>query len=162
MQLASLPSDALSSASASDLGQRQQKNTQASIQTAVTILLPLCFGGDLQDRRNIKMLLSFQFHNTPKKQTLLASSSYMGACDIHAATGHKDSGHSLTIYEQLCTQANTFLLRAMRAGHFLLLVWRLLATVTNSRKCVIHNCSSSALCLLTFVSHVALSPHHCV
>lgn len=126
MQLASLPSDALSSASASDLGQRQ-KNTQASIQTAATILLSLCLGGDLQDRRNIKMFLyrhaSFQFHNTPKKQTLLTSSSY---------TGHKDGGHSLTIYEQLCTQANTFLLRAMRAGHFLLLVWHLLATVTNS------------------------------
>lgn len=82
----------------------------------------------------------------------------MGACDIHAATGYKDSGHS----SSFAHKPTHFCSGQMRAGPFLLLVWHLLATVTNSRECVIHNCKSSALCLLTLVSYVALSPHHCV
>lgn len=55
----------------------------------------------------------------------------------------------------------------MRAGHFSLLVWHLLTTVIISRECVIHNCSSSALCLLILVSLTTVSSllcltHHCL
>lgn len=55
----------------------------------------------------------------------------------------------------------------MRAGHFSLLIRHLLTTVTISRECVIHNCSSSALCLLILVSLMTVSSplclsHHCL